>query len=185
VLDLGCGMGKFAALVARERGALIDAVDSSPTQHERAVTRYGDQRGVRFMLADAVTHLRRAEPYDPVCSVHGLGDIDPDRLLPALTQALKPGGRLLFSVLHTNSAGTPPSSTITPRPEILPPADGGRLTVHKRVLTPGLWESLLTRHGLVIERIDVLDAPEPAHPVSCRLIHARRPESLGSCSRDG
>jgi SAM-dependent methyltransferase len=47
VLDLGCGMGKFAALVARERGALIDAVDSSPTQHQRAVTRYGGQRGLR------------------------------------------------------------------------------------------------------------------------------------------
>ncbi|MBT2389732.1 hypothetical protein J7E87_09870 [Streptomyces sp. ISL-1] len=27
VLDLGCGTGKFAALVARERAALIDAVD--------------------------------------------------------------------------------------------------------------------------------------------------------------
>jgi trans-aconitate methyltransferase len=34
---LGCGMGKFAALLARERGALLDAVDSSPTQHHRAV----------------------------------------------------------------------------------------------------------------------------------------------------
>ncbi|MGI5401093.1 hypothetical protein ACQEVG_16845 [Streptomyces sp. CA-135486] len=27
---------------------------------------------------------------------------------------LKPGGRLLFSVLHTNSDGDPPSTTVTP-----------------------------------------------------------------------
>jgi SAM-dependent methyltransferase len=59
------------------------------------------------MLTDAVTHLRRAKPYDLVYSVHGLGYIDPDRLLPALAQALKPGGRLLFSVLH---AASPPES---------------------------------------------------------------------------
>ncbi|MFC4610290.1 class I SAM-dependent methyltransferase [Streptomyces maoxianensis] len=120
VLDLGCGTGKFAALVARERAALIDAVDCSPTQHQRAVTRYGGRRGLRFVLADAVTHLRStAEPYDLIYSVHGLGYINPHRLLPALMQALKPGGRLVFSVLHTNSAGAPPFNTVTPRPEIL------------------------------------------------------------------
>ncbi|WP_307666106.1 class I SAM-dependent methyltransferase [Streptomyces sp. V1I1] len=85
-------------------------MDSSPTQHERAVTRYGGQRGVRFVLADAVTHLRRAKPYDLIYSVHGLGYIDPDRPLPALAQALKRA-----------AACCSPSCTPTP-PERRPPA---------------------------------------------------------------
>ncbi|MFJ8637384.1 SAM-dependent methyltransferase [Streptomyces sp. NPDC093568] len=36
VLDLGCGPARHAAHLALDHGALVDAVDSSPTQIERA-----------------------------------------------------------------------------------------------------------------------------------------------------
>ncbi|MFF2519976.1 class I SAM-dependent methyltransferase [Streptomyces sp. NPDC058086] len=64
VLDLASGMGKYAAYLAREHGALADAVDASPTQYERARARYSQQPGLNLVLADAVEYLRHAKPYD-------------------------------------------------------------------------------------------------------------------------
>jgi SAM-dependent methyltransferase len=185
VVDLGSGQGKYAAYLAREHGALVDAVEISPTQYERARARYGRQPGLNLVLADAVDHLRRAQPCDVVYSIHGLAYIDPRRLLPALATALKPGGRLVFSVLHTNSAGEGPSATVTARPEILHLAGGGELTVRMWVLAPELWEALLAEHGFVVDRIDVLDAPEEDNPLSCRLFHARSPARVTSRPRTG
>ena len=46
-------------------------------QHQRAVARYGGRSGLRFVLADAVTHLQQAEPYDLIYCIHSLAYIDP------------------------------------------------------------------------------------------------------------
>ncbi|MFH0245287.1 class I SAM-dependent methyltransferase [Streptomyces sp. HK10] len=173
VLDLCSGTGRYAAHLTREHGALVDAVDASATQHERARTRYGRRPGLNLILADAVEHLRTAEPYDVIYSIHGFAYIDPRRLLPAVAAALCPGGRLVFSVLHTDSDGHGPSATVTARPETLPLAGGGRLTVRMWVLTSELWEGLLAKHRLVVDRVVVLDAPEDDTPVSCRLFQVR------------
>ncbi|MEV5458093.1 hypothetical protein AB0L17_07375 [Streptomyces cellulosae] len=89
---------------------------------------------------------------------------------------MAPGGRLSFTVLHTNSNGHGPSSTPTSRPELLHPAGGGTLTLHMWVLTPDLWESLLTRHGLEVRGVIALDAPEGSSRASYRLFEARRPD---------
>ncbi len=43
------------------------------------------------------------------------------------------------------------------------------------VLTPTLWEDLLVEHGLLVDQITLITAPEEDNPVSCTLIHARRP----------
>ena len=40
VLDLCSGIGRHAAHLARDRGAVVDAVDCSPTQYRRARARY-------------------------------------------------------------------------------------------------------------------------------------------------
>lgn len=174
VADLGSGPGRHAAHLARVHGAVVDAVEASPTQHGRATARYAGVPGLHLVLGDAVDHLRRAEPYEVIYSVHGFAYIDPRRLLPAVAGALAPGGRLVFSVLHTNSDGRGPSGTVTARPEILPLAGGGRLTVQMWVLAPELWQELLEEHGLIVERVDVLDAGEAGTPTSCRLFHVRR-----------
>ncbi|MCX5239047.1 class I SAM-dependent methyltransferase [Streptomyces prunicolor] len=129
VLDLGCGGARHAAHLARDHGALVDAVDSSPTQIERARTRYAQLRGLNVVLADAVDHLHTAAPYDVIYSVHSLPYIAPHRLLLALATGLKPGGRLCFTVLHTNSYGDGPSTALVPRPETLRLAGGSELTV--------------------------------------------------------
>ncbi|MEV4430716.1 class I SAM-dependent methyltransferase [Streptomyces sp. R-07] len=174
VLDLCSGIGKFPAHLAR-RGIRVDAVEGARTQHERAVARYQGQRGLRLIHADAGEYLTRAEPYDLIYSIHGIPYIDPHRILPAVVRGLRPGGRLVFSALHTNSTGDGPSRSVAARPETLPLAGGEPLTVQMWVLTPTLWENLLVEHGLLAEVIDVLSGPDEDSPLSCTLVRACRP----------
>ncbi|MDH6520722.1 8-oxo-dGTP pyrophosphatase MutT (NUDIX family) [Streptomyces sp. SAI-135] len=183
VLDLGCGPGRHAAHLVRTYGAAVDAVDSSPTQHERARARYGSLPGLRLIRADAVEHLRTAEPYDVVYSVSAVPYLDPRRLLPALAAALRPGGTLCFTVLHTNSHGAGPSSVVEARPETLRLAGGGEVTVWMWVLTEELWTDLLGEHGLRVEGVDVLDAPEEGNHASYRVFRATRPARVSSRPR--
>lgn len=151
VLDLGSGLGRHAAHLAA-RGADVTAVDASPAQHQRAITRYPDTPGLHLVCADAEAHLRDADPYDLIYSVGSMPYLDPDRLLPALANGLEPGGRLLFSALHTNSDGTGPSADVAPRPEILRlPGTAEDRPVSMWVLAPHLWEDLLVQHGLRME----------------------------------
>ncbi len=184
VLDLGCGPGRHAAHLARTHHAVVDAVDLSATQIERARARYGDLPGLRLVQADAVGYLRAAEPYDVIYSLSAVHFIDPHRLLPALAAALRPGGRLCFTVLHTNSSGDGPSSKVRYRPEILRLAGGGgELTVHMWVLTTDLWTGLLERNGLRVEEVTALDAPEEGNHASYRLFQVQRPARVTSRPR--
>ncbi|MET8331701.1 bifunctional class I SAM-dependent methyltransferase/NUDIX hydrolase [Streptomyces sp. NPDC005181] len=183
VLDIGSGIGKHAAHLVREHGAVVDAIDASPGQHQRARDRYGSLGGLQLLLGDAVEHLQTTEPYDVIYSIGGFPYIDPHRLLPALAAALKPDGKLCFTVLHTNSRGHGPSSSVSARPEILPLAGGGQLTVQMWVLTPELWEGLLVEHGFLVEGIDALDSPDSDNHVSYRLFRVRRHARISSRPR--
>ncbi|MFI5867579.1 bifunctional class I SAM-dependent methyltransferase/NUDIX hydrolase [Streptomyces sp. NPDC051546] len=183
VLDLGSGVGRHAARLAA-LGADVTGVDASPTQHERAVIRYPTTPGLRFVCADAVAHLQDASPYDLIYSINGLPFLDPNRLLPALGNALKPGGRLLFSALHTTSAGAGPSTAATPRPENLRlPGTDQTHPVHMWVLTTQLWEDLLVEHSLTLEKATAIDEPQPDNQASYRLYEARRPQRVPSRQR--
>ncbi|MEW2611806.1 bifunctional class I SAM-dependent methyltransferase/NUDIX hydrolase [Streptomyces sp. NPDC047880] len=183
VLDLGCGPARHAAHLAGAHGALVDAVDASAGQYERARARHGSLPGLRLVLADAVEHLRSAEPYDVVYSVNAVPYVDPHRLLPALAGALRPGGTLCFTVLHSNRRGDGPSDRVAARPETLWLAGGGAVTVHMWVLTPELWTELLTEYGLRVEGIDVLDTPEDGNRASYRLFRVTRPVRVSSRPR--
>ncbi|MGW1893968.1 class I SAM-dependent methyltransferase [Streptomyces sp. NPDC002004] len=180
VLDLGSGLGRHAAHLAAQ-GADVTAVDASPAQHQRAITRYPDTPGLRLVCADAVAHLRDADPYDLIYSVGSMPYLDPDRLLPVLANGLKPGGRLVFSALHTNSGGTGPSAEVAPRPEILRlPGTTDDHPVDMWVLTPQLWEDLLVQHGLTMEAVTTIDSDMPDNRVSYRLYAAHRPQHVPS-----
>ncbi|CAM5313533.1 bifunctional class I SAM-dependent methyltransferase/NUDIX hydrolase [Streptomyces abikoensis] len=176
ILDIGSGTGRYAVHLARTYGAVIDAVDGSPTQHQRALARYGHtEPGVHFVLADILDHLREQEdPYDVVYAMHSFGFIDPHQLLPALAPRVRPRGRLVFSVLHTNRDGLGPSTEVSPRPEGVRLADAAMLTTPMWVLTPALWEDLLVESGFLVENVDLLPSPMDDDPVVCQLITARR-----------
>ncbi|CAM5623444.1 bifunctional class I SAM-dependent methyltransferase/NUDIX hydrolase [Streptomyces griseorubiginosus] len=183
VLDLGCGPARHAAHLVRAHGASVDAVDSSPAQLERARAAHGSVPGLNLIRADAVEHLGTAEPYDVIYSVNGMPYIDPRRLLPALAAALRPGGTLCFTVLHTNSRGDGPSTVVASRPEVLRPAGGGEVTVHMWVLTTELWTDLLAENGLRVEGVEVLDAPEADNHASYRIFRVTRPVRVSSRPR--
>ncbi|WP_248844958.1 bifunctional class I SAM-dependent methyltransferase/NUDIX hydrolase [Streptomyces griseorubiginosus] len=183
VLDLGCGPARHAAHLVRAHGASVDALDSSPAQLERARAAHGSVPGLNLIRADAVEHLGTAEPYDVIYSVNGMPYIDPRRLLPALAAALRPGGTLCFTVLHTNSRGDGPSTVVASRPEVLRPAGGGEVTVHMWVLTTELWTDLLAENGLRVEGVEVLDAPEADNHASYRIFRVPRPVRVSSRPR--
>ncbi|MFI6033620.1 bifunctional class I SAM-dependent methyltransferase/NUDIX hydrolase [Streptomyces sp. NPDC051315] len=183
VLDLGCGTARHAARLVRAHGAEVDAVDSAPGQIERARARYGSLPGLRLVHADAVAHLRTARPYDVVYSVNAVPYVDPRRLLPALATALTPGGTLCFSALHTNSRGDGPSSEVVARPETLLFAGGGETTVRMWVLAPEVWTDLLTDHGLNVEEVTEVTAPDPANLASYRVFRVRRPVRVSARPR--
>ncbi|MFF9869611.1 hypothetical protein ACF1G0_30145 [Streptomyces sp. NPDC013953] len=83
----------------------------------RAVRR--QHPGLRLVCADAVDHLRDAKPYDLIYSVSGVPFTDPRRPLPVPANGPRPGGRFVFTALHTNSHGDGPSSCVVARPEVL------------------------------------------------------------------
>ncbi|MEV4436652.1 NUDIX domain-containing protein [Streptomyces sp. NPDC049585] len=176
VLDIGSGTGRYPAYLARVHGALVDAVEASASQHQRAVDRYGSTPGLRLIQADAVDYLCQHDGplYDTAYSVHGLGFIDPHELLQVLAPSIRVGGRLVFSVLHTNSAGLGPMDEVTARDEVLPLAGGGELAVRMWALSPGLWEDLLVDAGFVMEDVTLLPAPEPDNAYVTQLISSRR-----------
>lgn len=183
VLDLGSGLGRHAARLAA-LGADVTAVDVSPAQHRRALARYPGNQGLHLVCADAVAHLCDADPYDLIYSVGSVPYLDPDRLLPALANGIRPGGRLVFSALHTNSHGSGPSTEAAPRPEILRlPGTTEDHSVDMWVLTPQLWEDLLVQHGLTMESVTAIDSPTPENPLSYRLYAGRRPQRVPSRPR--
>jgi SAM-dependent methyltransferase len=147
---------------------------SRPLRHSTnvPVARFSGVPGLRLIHSDAVGHLRRSGPYDVVLSVHAVPQIDPHRLLPTLAGALKPDGRFVFSALHTNAEGAGPSDSVTTQTETLNLAGRGKVTRRIWVLAPALWKSLLAGYGFVIDRIDVLEAPEGDSPLRRTLVQA-------------
>ncbi|MEV8038173.1 bifunctional class I SAM-dependent methyltransferase/NUDIX hydrolase [Streptomyces sp. NPDC086182] len=174
VLDIGSGAGHYAVHLARTHGALVDAVELSPTQHRRAAGHFGNVPGVRFLHADVIEHLQQAQPYDAAYGIGTLAGIDPHIALPALRDGLLPGAPLVFSALHTNWHGHGPSAAVAPREETVGLKGMEPLPLQTWVLTARVWEDLLTDYGFTVEAITQLHAPEPDNPVICQLIQARR-----------
>jgi SAM-dependent methyltransferase len=99
ILELGCGMGEMARLLAEETSARVTGVDLSEKfiVHARSTHR---RPNLDFMIADLTKDLPAAneEGYDAIAGngilhhlYHHLDDV-----LPALGRWLKPGGRLIF-----------------------------------------------------------------------------------------
>lgn len=174
VLDIGSGPGHHAIHLARAHGALVDGVDLSPTQHQRALNTHGTEPGVRFLCADVADHLRHAEPYEAAYGIRTFACVDPHHLLPALRDGLVDGAPLVFSALHTNGEGQGPCSAVAPRQEFIRLRGEDPIPTRSWVLTPHLWEELLSGHGFTVEGVELLRAPEAGNPVVIQLVRARR-----------
>ncbi|WP_369192596.1 methyltransferase domain-containing protein [Streptomyces sp. R08] len=174
VLAVGSGPGHDAVHLARGHGALVDAVELSPTQHQRVVQYFGGEPGVRFVQGDVVEHLRAVEPYDAAYAIGTLACNDPHYLLPALRDGLNTGAPLIFSALHTNLHGQGPSPAVTPGQEMIRIRDQEPVPLQMWVLTPQLWEDVLVDYGFRGDSIDLLHAPDADDSVVVQLIRAHQ-----------
>ena len=96
VLDLGCGAGNLAPLIlARWPQAKLTGVDSSPEMLARARAEFPQ---ADFVQGD-IARWRPAAPVDVLYSNAALHWLDGhDRLIPALFEAVKPGGFLAIQM---------------------------------------------------------------------------------------
>jgi SAM-dependent methyltransferase len=102
-LDVGCGEGRMARILARE-GHLVLGVDGSPALARAAATH---EESAAVVAGDAARLPFRDEVCDLAVAMVSLQDVDD--LASAMREAwrvLEPGGRFCFSVVHPlNSAG--------------------------------------------------------------------------------
>ncbi|MEQ8769743.1 MAG: methyltransferase domain-containing protein [Phycisphaerales bacterium] len=99
VLDIACGQGELAALLARS-GADVTGVDASPALIERA-REHAPER-LTFMQGDAreLAGLDAAS-FDAAVCVLALMNIDPiEPVFERVRALLKPDGRAVFVVMH-------------------------------------------------------------------------------------
>lgn len=121
-LDAGCGTGRYLRVLA-ERGAVATGVDLSATMLSRA--RRSSSRLVRASIAALPIP---SQSMDVVVSGLALGDVaDIDHAIREMARVLRPGGQLIYSVVHPDGATNGWSRTFS---------SGGR----KRAVA-GFWRS--------------------------------------------
>ncbi|GGJ04243.1 bifunctional class I SAM-dependent methyltransferase/NUDIX hydrolase [Streptomyces brasiliensis] len=174
VLDIGSGAGHHAVHLAQAHGARVTGIELSPTQHERAISAHTNVEGVEFVQGDVAEYLAGTAPFDAAYAIGTLGFLDPHRSLPALRDGLRPGAPLILSLLHTDLHGRGPSTEVAPREQMILLRDDPPLPTQMWVLSPQLWEDLLTEYGFRVEAIDLLPHPDEGATVIQQLIHARR-----------
>lgn len=144
VLDIGCGIGGPARMIALETGAQVTGIDLTPHFIEAAQA-LSDMTGtadrVRFEVASA-TALPFPEPaYDVATLLHvGMNIPDKDGLFAEVARVLRPGGR--FAVYDVMRVGEGTLAFPVPwaeRPEL------------SALETPAAYRSAAAKAGLVLE----------------------------------
>lgn len=95
VLDVGCGYGGTARLLAREHGAQVLGVTVSRAQHAYAIAATNGA-GPQYLLGDWLRLEVAPARFDAVVAVESLAHMaDRPAALARMARALKPGGRLV------------------------------------------------------------------------------------------
>lgn len=165
ILELGCGTGQSAALLA-SRGAHVVAIDAAPAQIRRARTRWDHITGVTFLCAEARNYLNRPGPSpDIILSIFGALDFTaPGVLLPLIAARLASSGLLAVSTVHPDWQP----------PQILSLDHTSRsLPLSRPLPDPKWWSNALPAHGLTITINQAVTAPGENTP-RCLILTATK-----------
>ena len=102
-LEIGCGTGAFARLLA-ERSKRVTALDLSSAMIRIARARSNTIHNLEFQLADVMTYDFPESHFNYVCSIATLHHLQQRELLLKIKRALKPGGVLVvLDLVESNS----------------------------------------------------------------------------------
>src|SRR5215207_10839135 len=104
-LEVGCGTGAFARLLAERCGRVV-AIDLSPRMVEVALARSWGHPNVEYVVADAASWEFPQERFDCVASIMTLHHLSLSLMIIKLREALRPGGILLLLDLYRASTVT-------------------------------------------------------------------------------
>jgi len=93
-LEIGCGKGEFARLLAQRSDHVI-GIDLSGEMLRAARERSQAYPNIEYVQADIMTYDLPTAHFDCIASIATLHHLPLEALLPRLTAALKPGGVLL------------------------------------------------------------------------------------------
>ena len=102
-LDIGCGTGAFARLLA-QRSAHVLALDLSPEMIRVAQDRSAAYPNITYQVADVLARDFSVARFDCVASIATLHHLPMEPMLAAIRAALKPGGVLLILDLYESQA---------------------------------------------------------------------------------
>ena len=93
-LEIGCGTGAFARLMAKRAG-LVLALDLSPQMLQIAMERSQDYTNIDFRVANVLEWQFPAEQFDCIASIATLHHLPLEEMLTKMQSALKANGTLL------------------------------------------------------------------------------------------
>jgi SAM-dependent methyltransferase len=185
VLDVACGHGRISRELAR-RGADVVGVDISGALIRKAQeAEQIEELGIVYIHADVtVPGVLDVAAFDAAACSFGLSDIDGlDNAIAAVSGALRPRGRFVFSILHPCFAGGHDISGSWPTAgryydEGHWTADGTRSTLRRQVGANhrmlSTYLNTLRRHDLWLEQVaEPLPAAgwDPAHDADRQPVH--------------
>ena len=130
-LDVGCGRGTFARLLAQRAGQVV-GLDLSPSMIRVARARSKKYPNLRFEVADVNDWPLPPEAYDCIVSIATLHHLPLEKTLARMGNALRPGGALLILDLY-QAAGV---SDLLPGLAAMPASLGLRLLKTGRLREP-------------------------------------------------
>lgn len=168
VVDLACGHGRVSRELAR-LGATVVGVDISVALLEKArAAEATTALGTTYEHADVTSRdALTGEVFDAVVCNYGLSDIDDlDAALATVVRVLRRGGTFVFSILHPCFPGWdsdapsawPPGGGYYDERWWLADNTGFRGSVGSNFRMLSTYFNALTRHGLLIERVE---EPQP------------------------
>jgi ubiquinone/menaquinone biosynthesis C-methylase UbiE len=167
VLEYGCGGAQWAATLEREGARSVVGLDQSRSQLRHARSQVGEAP-IRLVCASGEAVPLRNGTFDLVFCDHGaMSFCDPDRAVPEVARLLRPGGRLVFNKATILHALCYDDTKERQTRRLHAPYFGSRV-VHSDEGTVdfqipyGDWVRLFRRHGMTLEDLIELRAPDHA-----------------------